>query len=80
MGRQILITDYLKNLSCLHEVNQPGVLELACTQVAQQAVSGDGVLLELVFDSLAVGVGDVTITEAYSNSLRGELVTDSVIL
>ena len=56
--------DYLKSLSCLHEVNQPGVLELACTQIAQQAVTGDGVLLEFVFDSLAVGVGDVTITEA----------------
>jgi len=63
--------DYLKNLSCLHEVNQPGVLELACTQVAQQAVSGDGVLLELVFDSLAVGVGDVTITEAEFADLTG---------
>ena len=63
--------DYLKSLSCLHEVNQPGVLELACTQIAQQAVSGDGVLLELVFDSLAVGVGDVTITEAEFADLTG---------
>jgi len=56
--------DYLKNVTCLHEVNQPGVLELACTQIAQQAVSGDGILMELVFDSLEVGIGDVTLTEA----------------
>jgi len=56
--------DYLSNLSCLNEVDQPGVLELACTQVARPAVSGDGTLLTLVFDTLAEGGADVTLTEA----------------
>lgn len=41
--------DYLNNLTCLHVVDQPGVLELACTQVARPGVSGDGVLLQLFF-------------------------------
>lgn len=56
--------DYLSNLSCLNEVDRPGVLELACTQVARPAVSGDGTLLELVFDTLTEGGADVTLTEA----------------
>lgn len=56
--------DYLSSLSCLNEVDQPGVLELACTQVAQPGVSGNGTLLELVFNTLAEGGADVTLTEA----------------
>jgi hypothetical protein len=56
--------DYLRNLSCLHQVNQPGLLELACTQIARPPVSGDGVLLELTFDSLAAGASPITLVEA----------------
>lgn len=55
---------YLNGLSCLHLVNQPGLLELACTQIARPPVSGDGVLLRLVFDSLAAGYSPVDLTEA----------------
>jgi hypothetical protein len=55
---------YLSSLSCLHQVNQPGLLELACTQIAQPPVSGDGILLRLVFDSLAVGSAPLEISGA----------------
>ena len=55
---------YLSSLSCLHQVNQPGLLELACTQIAQPPVSGDGILLRLVFDSLAVGSASLEIIGA----------------
>lgn len=56
--------DYLSNISCTFLVNQPGALELACNQVGQEAVDGDGVLLILIFDTLSIGVHEVAITEA----------------
>jgi hypothetical protein len=55
---------YLANLSCLYMVNEPGLFQLACTQLARPAVDGDGVLLALVFDTLAVGQTEVAITKA----------------
>jgi hypothetical protein len=55
---------YLSDLTCTHLVRQPGVFELACNQLTQEEVDGDGVLLILVFDTLEIGFPDVTITEA----------------
>lgn len=57
--------DYLSALFCMQEVKTPGVLELlGCTQLNQPAVSGDGILLELVFNTRALGTVDINITEA----------------
>lgn len=55
---------YLSALSCVNEIKSPGLLELDCTQLGQDEVSGDGVLLELVFNTLALGTADVTLEEA----------------
>lgn len=56
--------DYLSDLTCTHLIRQPGVFELACNQLSQDEVDGDGILLILVFDTLEIGIPDVTITEA----------------
>lgn len=56
--------DYLSNLTCTHLIMQPGAFELACNQVGQPGVGGDGVLLVLIFDTIDIGFPDVTITEA----------------
>lgn len=56
--------DYLKDLSCVYTLNQPGVLQLACTQIARPGVNGDGALLKLVFDTTQLGLADVTIAKA----------------
>ena len=55
---------YLQSLSCVNEIKTPGLLELECSQVGQSAVSGDGTLLELTFDTLALGTSDITLVEA----------------
>ena len=55
---------YLKSLSCVNEIKSPGLLELECSQIGQSAVSGDGTLLELTFDTLALGSSDMALVEA----------------
>lgn len=65
--------DYLSNLSCTHLIRQPGVLELACNQVSQPEVDGDGVLLILIFDTIGIGFPDVTITEAVFFDFQGDI-------
>ncbi len=61
---------FFQNLSCLDQSIQPGRIQLACTQVARPAVSGDGVLLTLVFDALAGGTSQVRIAEGvFANRL-----------
>ena len=62
---------YLKALSCVNEVKTPGLLELDCTQIAQAEVSGDGVLLELSFNTLALGTADITLEEAVFADAQG---------
>lgn len=66
--------DYLSNLNCLRQLNQPGRLELACTQVARPPVSGDGVVLVLVFDTLAQGSSEVFIQQAILANPQGVTV------
>lgn len=62
---------YLKNLAVVSEVNQPGSLRLAATQLASPPVSGDGVLLKLNFRAAAAGTSAVTITRAEFASSTG---------
>ena len=56
--------DYLSNLAVVSQVNQPGTLRVAATQLARPPVSGDGVLLRLDFLAEAPGASPVEITEA----------------
>ena len=56
--------DYLSNLAVVSQVNQPGSLRVAATQLARPPVSGDGALLTLNFRAQAAGVSPVTITRA----------------
>jgi hypothetical protein len=55
---------YIESPSCVTENKSPGLLELECTQAGQQSVSGDGLLLTLTFDTLALGTSDITLQEA----------------
>lgn len=56
---------YLSNLSLVYKEDEdPGALRLAATQIRTPPVSGDGVLLELIFTAKAVGTAEVEITEA----------------
>jgi hypothetical protein len=65
--------DYLSNLTCTHLIQQPGVLELKCSQVSQPEVDGDGILLVLVFETTGIGFPDVTITEAAFIDSQGDI-------
>ncbi len=56
--------DYLSNLAVVSQVNQPGSLRVAATQLATAPASGDGVLLRLNFRAAAAGVSPVTIARA----------------
>jgi hypothetical protein len=67
--------DYLSNLSLVHKKEESGYLRLAATQIATPAVSGDGVLLELLFTAKATGMAEVEITEAEFADPDGNLTT-----
>ena len=74
---------YFTNLAVVSEVNQPGSLRLAATQLASPPVSGDGVLLVLTFTALAPGVTNVTIDHAefadpFGNKVIPELAHGTV--
>lgn len=66
---------YLSNLSLVYKAEDAGALRLAATQIAMPAVSGDGVLLELIFTAKAVGTAVVEITEAEFADPVGNLST-----
>ncbi|MFW5713187.1 MAG: cohesin domain-containing protein [Brevefilum sp.] len=56
--------DYLSAINCLNAIKSPGLLELGCTQIQQEPVSGDGVLLALDFTTLALGQAAINIDSA----------------
>lgn len=62
---------YLSNLWVAHRSESPGTFRLAATQLAAAPVSGDGVLLNFVFNTVAVGESDVTIAQAIFADLQG---------
>lgn len=62
---------YLSALSCVNEIKSPGLLELDCTQLGQDPVSGDGVLLELIFETKALGTSPITLEEAVFADSQG---------
>jgi len=55
---------FLSDLTCLSMIDDPGYFRLACSQLAQPGVSGDGALINLTFTGLAEGFSAVTITAA----------------
>lgn len=55
---------YLQNVSCLQMINEPGLFQLACEQIVRPEVSGDGTLIELVFNTEDEGLSEVRIVEA----------------
>ena len=56
--------EYLSNQYVIYKEDQPGHLRLAATQLATPGVSGDGVLLVLVFTAIKAGTVNVEITDA----------------
>jgi len=61
---------YLSNLAVVYQVDQPGLLQIAATQLAQPAVSGDGVLMKLTFLGVGEGSSNINITDAaFADSL-----------
>ena len=64
--------DYLDNLANVKIEEDPGFLRVAATQLATPAVSGDGTLLEITFNTLAAGQSavelvDVTFSDSDGN-------------
>ena len=66
--------DYLRNVSCLQMINEPGLFQLACEQIDRPEASGDGTLIELVFDTEDEGLSEVRIVEAEFFALDGDVV------
>lgn len=62
---------YLSNLWTAQKTDLPGTFRLAVVQLAAAPVSGDGVLLNFVFNTLAAGESDVTIAQAIFADLQG---------
>ena len=75
--------DYLSNLANVKVEDEAGHLRVAATQLATPAVSGDGVLLTLYFDSLGEGqttihLVDVIFADAQGNKTEPQLVDGEV--
>lgn len=63
--------DYLKKLAVVKEVNEPGTLRVAATQLAQPGVSGAGALLVLRFETLSNGISPILIDAAAFADAQG---------
>ena len=65
--------DYLKSLATVKEVDDPGTFRLAATQLAQPAVSGDGVLIEMTFNTEGAGESAINLIDvAFADSQGGK--------
>jgi len=64
---------YLQNVSCLQMINEPGLFQLACQQIDRPETSGDGILIELVFDTEDEGLSEIRIVEAEFSALDGAI-------
>jgi len=64
---------YLSNTAQVYKAAEPGRLQLVFTQLATPAVSGDGVLLNLVFAGVAVGTSPITIERLDLADSQGNL-------
>ena len=66
---------YLQNVSCLQMINEPGLFQLACQQINRPETSGDGTLIEMVFDTQDEGLSEVRIVEAEFVALDGAITS-----
>ena len=66
--------DYFSNLATVSEVNQPGTLRVAATQLASPFVSGDGVLLKMSFYARGTGLSALVIEKAELAGGTGEKI------
>jgi hypothetical protein len=64
-------SDYLSNLANVKVEDEPGRLRIAATQLAQPAVSGDGELLILTFDTVSAGPSAIDWVEAILSDSQG---------
>ena len=76
--------DYLSNLAQVKKEQAPGSLRLVYTQLATPPVSGDGILLHLVFNSISAGnspvaFGAVSFADSAGNLIYPEMA-DGVII
>ncbi|MBG0770286.1 MAG: hypothetical protein H0S82_01180 [Anaerolineaceae bacterium] len=63
--------DYLDNLANIKVEQEPGFLRVAATQLATPAVSGDGVLIELTFNTLAAGQSAIELVNVTFSDSEG---------
>lgn len=66
---------FLSNLSCVHQVIEPGKLALACTQIARPGVYGDGTLLNLSFTTLTSGSHEIVVQKVLLAAPQGDTTT-----
>jgi hypothetical protein len=71
--------DLLNNSFPMVEDDQPGSLQVAATQFAQPAVSGDGSLLRLTFSGVAVGQSPLTLDSAVFAEKSGTKTTPDLL-
>jgi len=65
---------YLSNTAQVYKAVEPGRLRLVFTQLATPAVSGDGILLSLVFAGAAAGTSSISIERLDFADSQGNLV------
>jgi hypothetical protein len=68
---EVVLGDYLSNLSKIIEINNSGFYRLGVFQVATPGVYGDGTLLHLTFSGVAPGVSAITITSIQLSTPEG---------
>jgi len=65
--------DMLSNVAVVKKVDDPGLFQLVCTQLATPPVSGDGILITLIFYTEALGTTNLEITKAEFADSSGNL-------
>jgi hypothetical protein len=68
---------FLSNLLCLIQTNDPGYFRLVCTQNSSPGVSGDGVLLNLIFAGVSIGQTQIRVEKAELSTKDNQLVLPS---
>ena len=65
---------FLKQLSQVMLINEPGHFRLAATQLAQPVVSGSGVLLNFTFNTIALGETPIDLTNGQLSDALGNSI------
>ena len=70
--------NYLSNLAVVYYENEPGKLHIAATQLATPGVSGDGILINLMFSSINEGVSVLSLADVEFYDPNGNSNTPQV--